>query len=219
METELETIYYRVSLDNDGTGLIRTSIVANPAIEEEFELFDKQIIEKFEITEDERIITGPIMIPDRKMIRKFQTKDAYYNCVFTKEDILNTVKKASKEGKFNELNLSHSQLSVDMVKNVYLVESIILNDRNKIEKYSHLPNGTWIASFWVEDINYWNNVIKSSDFTGFSVEISVSMEAETDILEDMQKRTEVILNNKLLSKEEKINNIKTLLNLTDKYLI
>jgi len=216
---DLENIYYRVSLEDDGTGLIRTSLVNEPAIEEDFQLFDKVKIEKiitkdikfeiFEGKEDERIITGPVMIPDKKILRKFSDGSGYYNCIFTKEDILNTVKKASKQNKFNQFNLNHSQLPEDMVSGVYLVESIILNERTRSEIYGDLPDGTWIASLWVEDKEYWDTVIKSGDFKGFSVEIKVSMETEEEIKEDMRKTIEKIINSNLtrVVKKEKIEKI------------
>lgn len=173
---ELDIVYYRVNLDDDGTGLRRTSIVDDPAIGENYELFNKVAVDKFEITsEDKRIITGPVMIPELKMLRKYSNTNKYYYCVFTAEAILNTVKKASKEQKLNEVNLQHLQTEDAIVTCAYMIESIILSDENKPEKYKDLPNGTWIASFWIEDEQYWNDVIKSSDFKGFSVEVAVEM--------------------------------------------
>lgn len=208
MNEELETIYYRIPLDDDGTGLLRTSFVDEPAIEYDFQLFKNvQITHIFSTNDDERIITGPVMIPDKKILRKFSDGSGYYNCVFTKEDILNTVKKASKQEKFNQFNLQHSQLPEDKVTGVYLIESIILNERTKSELFTDLPDGTWIASLWVEDKDYWNDVIKSGEFKGFSVEIRVNMETEEEIKADMKKHIETILNSKLTRKEkiDKIN--------------
>lgn len=180
---ELETIYYEVSLENDGTGLKRTSIVDDPAIGVNFDLFDKIVEDKFEITsEDKRIITGPVMIPELKMLRKYTNTNKYYYCVFTEQAILNTIKKASKEQTFNNVNLQHLQTDDAKVTCAFMIESYILSDTFKPEKYKDLPNGTWIASFWIEDENYWNDVIKSENFKGFSVEIAVEMIKESDML-------------------------------------
>lgn len=202
---DLETIYYRVLLDDDYTGLVRTSFVTEPAIENDFELFSTtQIEESFKLNEEERIIYGPVMIPDKKILRKFSDGSGYYNCVFSKEDIENTIKKASKLGRLNQFNLQHSQLPEDMVEGVYMVESIVLSDRTKSERFNHLPNGTWIVGLWVESEDYWNNVIKSGDFKGFSVEIRVAMETEEFIKQHMKEQVQEILDNDNFSKEEKI---------------
>lgn len=205
MNNELDTVYYRVPLYDDYTGLVRTSLVTQPAIENDFELFNKVDVkeEHFELNEEERIIYGPVMIPDKKIIRKFSDGSGYYNCVFSKEDIENTVKKASKLGRFNQFNLQHSQLPEDMVEGVYLIESIILSDRTKSERFKNLPDGSWIIGLWVESEDYWNNVIKSGDFKGFSVEIRVSMEAEDFIKQDMLNRIEQTLYDEKLNNEQK----------------
>lgn len=207
---ELNTIYYDVTLEDDGTGLRRTSIVSAPAIEMDFKLFHNvkqtKTTKLFSKSDEKRYITGPIMIPNKPMLRAFSDGSGYYNCVFTEESILNTVKKASKFGKFNELNLRHSQLQKDMVHNVYLIESLILgeNTSSNIEEYKDLPNGTWIGTFWVEDENYWNDVIKSDEFNGFSVEIAVNTTEEDFLKQKMKKHTEKIISDVNMSKENKL---------------
>lgn len=210
---ELETIHFVINIDDLETGLQRTSLVVKPAIGETFELFDDVSTELFEANQEERIITGPVMIPDKKILRKYKDNSGYYHCVFSKESILNTVKKASKYNKFNELNLKHSKNPEDQVNGVYLIESMILNDRNKSELFKDLPDGTWIASFWVEDEDYWNEVIKGEKFTGFSVEVNVERKTEEAIKKETQAFIESILDDENLSREDKQLKIKSALNI------
>lgn len=179
---ELEVVYYEVNLDDKVTGLKRTSLVDDPAIGVLFDKFEDVVVDKFEVTdEDKRIVSGPVMIPQLKMLRKYSGTNKYYYAIFTEEAILNTVKKASKEKKFNEVNLQHLQTEEAMVTCAFMIESYILSDEVRPEKYKDLPNGTWIASFWIEDVNYWNNIIKSDEFRGFSVEIAVEQVPEADM--------------------------------------
>ena len=79
--------------------------------------------------------------------------------------------------------------------------------------YGDLPDGTWIASFWVEDETYFNEVIMSGEFKGFSVEINVSMQTEEEIKDDMLSRCELIYNDTTISVEEKKAKIISILNL------
>lgn len=192
MDKELETYIFQVDVDDERTGLLRTSIVPVPAIGDNFHLFDEVVVEHFK-DEDKRIITGALMIPDLKMLRKFQDGSGYYYCKYSAETIQQTVKKASKDGVLNDLNLNHSPKPEDRVKNVYLIESYFLTEENKPEIFKHLPNGTWIGSFWVEDEKYWEEVIKGGDFHGFSVEIAARVIPEDMIKEEMMAKIEEIL--------------------------
>jgi hypothetical protein len=50
-----------------------------------------------------------------------------------------------------------------------MIESFIVGDRTTSELYPDLPKGSWVASFYIEDKEYWNK-IKQEGFTGFSLE-------------------------------------------------
>lgn len=209
----METYYYVVTLDNNGTGVKYNSIVPEPAIEENFMLFSKTSAKKtqyFDENTEKRLITGPIMIPNKKILRAFSDGSGYYWCIFTEETLDIVVKKMAKEGKFNKMSLNHWQ-TIDgfekyvqsEIEGIYMTEIFILNDRNKSEIFSDLPDGTIMATYWVEDETFWNDVIKSGTFKGFSVEISVDIYTEDEIKEGIFNALEKVLNDTEMSKEDK----------------
>ena len=61
-----------------------------------------------------------------------------------------------------------------------------LYSRVKSEVYPDLPNGSWVASFHVQDEDYWNDVILSDSFTGVSLEGSFDM-VETKLSSHLDK--------------------------------
>lgn len=207
----LENYYYVINIEDDETGMMRTSLVQNPATKIEFELFDEVVVEEnFNLNEDKRIITGVIMTPNVKLLRKFKNSEQYYNCMFTEESISNMVKKASKQGVLNNINLNHSKDPQDQVKGVYMIESILVSDHHKSALFPDAPNGTWIASFWVEDKEFWENRVKTDGFKGFSIEVTAEI-IKADFEEDMIKTAIEYIMNSDLSDDEKRADITTLL--------
>lgn len=207
----METYYYVVTLDNDGTGVKYNSIVPEPAIEENYMLFSLENGKKkelFEENNDKRLITGPIMIPNKKILRAFSDGSGYYWCIFTEETLDIVVKKMAKEGNFNKVSLNHWQNmegfdTSKALEGIYMTEIFILNDRNKSELFNDLPDGTIMATYWVEDETLWNDVIKSGKFNGFSVEITVDVYTEDEIKEGIFKALEKVLDDQTMSVEDK----------------
>lgn len=157
--------------------LRRISLVSEPAIEEDFMLFNTDL--KFQTIDDERrIVTGPAMIPDIKIPRRDENGELYYG--FFSQD---TVEKAAqiffkKGSNTNNTNLEH-EFEVDGVN---FFESWIV-DNPEMDKARELgfkvPAGTWMVSAKVDNDVVWNNYIKSGLIRGFSVELKAQ---ETEIL-------------------------------------
>lgn len=216
---DLDRFYYEVNLNGDKTGMKYNSIVPEPAIEVNYMLFNSEIskekpvdfgkmYEIYEETEDEMLIHGPIMIPNIDILRKFSDGSGYYNCMFTEKSVENTVKKAAKEGNFNKVSLNHwrpikNYMTQEAVEGVYLIESFIHNKRAKSIYYENINDGTYFGTYWVEDKNFWKNVMKSGDFHGFSIEIVVDVVEESFIKQEMMRRGELILNSNLSDTEKR----------------
>jgi len=183
----IPVIYYNVNLDDDITGLKRVSSVYDPAIDIEFDLFNELKDDMFKVEQDKRIVKGPAMIPNKKMLRK--TRDGkYYYAVFTEEAIENTVKKASKNGVLNEMNLEHIQDEGGKIKSAVMIESYFIAEKDATEE---IPKGSWITSYWIENEKEWE-IIKDGGYKGFSVEITAELIPEEEMkfskdnsLEDM----------------------------------
>lgn len=155
----------------DESGAFAVSIVQNPAIEESAMFFSKDSKPfQFEIeSEEEQIISGPILIADKPIYRNNETFGEHY-VVFTKDTIKKIIQKYYMSGFQNSSNLEHNDLLT--LEGVTLYESYQVNrDRgiNPPKGYEEVADGSWFGSMKVKDKETWEK-IKSGGFTGFSIE-------------------------------------------------
>jgi hypothetical protein len=120
--------------------------------------------------EEKRIVVGPAMIPDMEIARvDDETKEKYY-VKFSKETVLETMKKFMKEARNRETNQDHI---AEKSAGTYIYESWIVEDPEKdkanLQYNFNVPAGTWMGSFQVEDAEVWKRV-KSGELRGFSIE-------------------------------------------------
>jgi hypothetical protein len=121
---------------------------------------------EFKTNEEKRIITAPVMLAETEILRYNPSIGKYY-VKFSEDTIMKMMKKYFKENKIHRVNEEHDPTRVS--KGVYMIESFIVGDRTTSELYPDLPKGSWVASFYIEDEDYWNK-IKEEGFTGFSLE-------------------------------------------------
>lgn len=192
--------------DDDNTGMSAISFVDKPATEVSWNKFNEQKKLKFEKDEMKRIVTGPVMLAETEIYRYSEMLGDYW-VKFSAESIFKMRNKYFKEGKINSINEQHN--SNKIVENVFLVDSYIIDDKVTSNLYSDLPNGTWMASFYIEDETYWNDVIMSDKFTGFSLEGYFIEKYEETLISEMYSKIENVLNEDIsdLEKELKIKNI------------
>lgn len=125
---------------------------------------------KFEVvSEDQHIITGPLMVPDQLIYRKSDKFGEHY-VKFSCETIRAIAIKFSKKGYQKNVNLMHDdKMQVD---GFTMFESFISNSARGVkpmEAFKDLPDGTWFGSFYVENPDVWQ-LIKAGQVKGFSVE-------------------------------------------------
>ena len=134
------------------------------------------INEKFDITnEEQRIISGPIMLADSLIYRNNHEKGEHY-VKFTSETIKAIAIKFAKKKYQNRINLMHEDNS--QVDGVTMFESFITDEKRGILPmvgFEDVPEGSWFGSFFVENEDVWQ-LIKQGVFKGFSVEGLFSME-------------------------------------------
>lgn len=155
----------------DETGVFAVSVVSNPAIEREAMFFaDEKQIQRFQVEdEDERIISGPLLIADKKIYRNNDTFGEHY-IVFTSKTIKKIMQKFFATGRQSAANLEHNELLT--LKGVSMYESFQIDREKGImppSGYEDLSNGSWFGSFKVHDKDVWK-MIKKGEFKGFSVE-------------------------------------------------
>jgi len=121
---------------------------------------------EFKTNDEKRIITAPVMLAETEILR-YNPSIGKYFVKFSEETIMKMMKKYFKDNKIHRVNEEHDPTRV--AKGVYMIESFIVGDRTKSELYPDLPKGSWVASFYIEDEDYWEK-IKKEGFTGFSLE-------------------------------------------------
>jgi hypothetical protein len=118
--------------------------------------------------EEQRIISGPLILADRKIYRKEGEREYYV--VFPKETVKAIALKFFKKGYQANVNLMHD--GGQTVDGVTMFESWIKDDARGIpgmKGYEDVPDGSWFGSFKVENDAVWAK-IKAGEVKGFSVE-------------------------------------------------
>lgn len=162
---------FDISLQDIEQGMYKISLVDKPAIEENFIYFNE--VKKIEMfsNEEKKEVVGPIMIPNKEILR-FSQEMGYYYVRFTRETIEEIMYKYSKEGLFNAFGVNHAQDTDDVVMlEVWMKESD--NDKSKDYGYD-LPNGTVFVKAKIESDELFA-AIKSGEINGFSIEIKADI--------------------------------------------
>ena len=184
---------YRINKKKKACGVKAMSIVEEPAIEVPFLTLSKEEVPelKLKVNVEQKIITGPVMIPDIKIYRSAKSlglsEDGFI--FFTKD----TIKKASEMFLENEL-MNNTTLEHDnKTSDIKLVESWITIDAEKDKASAlgfNLPVGTWMCSYKVNNEKLWEQ-IKAGEFKGFSIEADnlerVQLNADKEVLPDELK--------------------------------
>ena len=174
-------------------GVDAISIVENPAIQTNFvALKDQQEIKLAEVSKEKRLLLGPILIPNKPILRNGGEEDYYI--YFSRE----TVEKASqmylKEGNQSQATLEHQY----NLKGLTLVESWIVQDEvhDKSRLYDNtkeVPLGTWMGAIRVDSDEVWKDYVKEGVVKGFSIEGYFADKQELSEIETIINEEEVAL--------------------------
>ena len=130
---------------------------------------DKQKM-SFQITnEEQRVISGPLLIADKLIYRNNEKFGEHY-VVFSADTIKQMAVKYFKKNYQNNVNLSHDPNQA--VSGVTMFESWIVDKARgtkTLEGFEDVADGSWFGSFYVENDEVWA-AIKEGQFKGFSVE-------------------------------------------------
>ena len=116
--------------------------------------------------EDERIVTGPAMIPNRLILRRDELGNPFH--VYFSED---TIKKINEKFLVNAAHNTDINHNDEVTTENTLLESWIVDDPD-YDKSTKLgfdvPKGTWMVSYRINDDKTWQQ-IKNGELNGFSV--------------------------------------------------
>jgi hypothetical protein len=164
MAKDLERREFIIDLEDENSCVYNISLVEYPAIEKDFEYFDK-IKNNYVFNEELFEIEGCIMIPDMDILRYDYLKKEYYNCWFSQETVKEFAYRFLKQKNTDAFTLHHKY----SVQDLYLVESWIVVDEDEAKKCG-VNLGTWMGRIKCENMEIWEDV-KKEVVKGFSVEV------------------------------------------------
>lgn len=179
---------YKIHTGEDSKGLLKVSLVAEPAIQSKLMYFTEEK-KRFVFADDEkRIIYAPALIPDLDIFRK-NVNGEPANVFFDKETILKLHLDGCRNGYDSKINLNHSE--TEDITGVYCFENWIVGEDNRAEKLGfEVPEGTLMKGYKVDNEELWQD-IKAGKVTGLSIEAALMPIEEKLTLkkEDMNKKT------------------------------
>lgn len=164
---EKTVIYLDIEEEDMYSGVEAISFVDEPAIQIDWQTYSKEGKKRFKKDDVKRIITSPVMLAETPIYRYSEEMGEYY-VKYSADSIFKMRNKFHMDGRQNQVNEDHD--SKRKVDNVYMVESFIVGDKVKSELFPDLPSGSWVASWYIKDKDYYNKLVTSEDFNGVSLE-------------------------------------------------
>jgi hypothetical protein len=118
--------------------------------------------------EDQQIVVGPLMIPD-KLILRVDEEGNPYHVFFSRETIKQIAYKMMREKLLDRMNIEHNAANT---VDGYMLETWIIEDNQNDKAIAYgfnLPTGTWMGMYKVVDPAVWAKV-KEGLVKGFSIE-------------------------------------------------
>jgi hypothetical protein len=161
---------FKLTIDDEDSGVDYVALVDHPAIEREWVAFSKEK-SSFKVLDKElQILSGPLMIADLPIYRKSPSMGEYY-AVFDGETIEKIVQRYFKKKFTSNVNIMHD--AAQKVDDVYMFESFIINRGRGVKPpkgFEGVTDGSWFGTFKVDNKDVWETFIKSGELKGFSVE-------------------------------------------------
>ena len=172
------------------------SLVEDPAIESNFVWFDKEKVQFEKIDNEKRLVVGPVLIPNKKILR-IDGQGQPYEVFFKPETIEKLAHGYLKKGYQAKSTLEHEK----KVSGVTLVEQWIKTSKlDKSNSYGlNLPIGSWVGMFRVDNDEIWNDYVKNGEVKGLSIEGLFSHDlvhaGKEDVLDNiLNEEAEYLLN-------------------------
>lgn len=163
-------VYQAKVTDDYDDGIFAMSFVDVPAVERNFVALSRRTAVKMSINRQKQILTGVVLVPDQLIYRNQQPLGEYY-MKFTARDIERIAQKMMRTGIALSTTTHQHEKPLD---GNYLVELWIVDDPKRDKSLAvglgELPKGTLVASYKIEDGNYWQKEVLSGNVKGFSLE-------------------------------------------------
>ncbi len=120
------------------------------------------------IDEEQRIVAGPLMVPNKFILRREADGTPYY-VFFSKDTIKRIQERFNSKGFQNVTDVDHDGelLEDNILLEQWVIESRV-HDKSRYYGYNDLPTGTWFGTYKVNNDETWEK-IKSGELKGFSI--------------------------------------------------
>jgi len=187
----MKDLLYELRIEDDTDEVFAISLVESPAIESDFVYFDKEVIQFAKVDTEQKMLLGPILIPDKKILR-VDGEGQPYHVFFTKETVKKLAQNYLMKKYTDKATIEHDK----SVKGVHLVESWVKDGKlDKSNNYGlNLPEGSWVGMFKITDDKIWNEYVKTGKVQGFSIEglftHSLVHASKIDLEKDLEELSE-----------------------------
>lgn len=166
---------FNATLDED-CGIIRVSLVDDPAVSKDFQVFKANARPMLYAVQDEdkHLVRGVIMRADYPIYRRDKSLGEYY-IVYKPDVIRQMAEKYLTEDRANNVNLMHKEDSD--VEGVNMVQWFIKGAGVVIEGFDDIADGSLFAEYHVTNEDVWAE-IKAGAYKGFSLEGYFNLEPE-----------------------------------------
>jgi hypothetical protein len=160
-------LLYELRIEDNMDEVFAISLVESPAIESDFIYFDKEVVQFAAVDNEQQMLIGPILVPDKKILR-VDGEGQPYHVFFTKDTVKQLAQTYLQKKYTSNATLEHDK----KIKGVDLVESWVKDGPlDKSNNYGlNLPQGSWVGIFKISDKNIWNDYVKTGKVKGFSIE-------------------------------------------------
>ena len=159
--------------DEEENGVFAISHVLDPAIEAMYVFMgnEKDVeIKLATVSDEKRIVVGPVLIPNQLILRKHPTTGDPFNIFFDAETIKHIQENFVSKSYQNNSTIEHDG---ELIKDVSFVETWIkeddVHDKSVLYGFDQ-PIGTMFAMQKVKNDDVWNDYIKTGKVKGFSID-------------------------------------------------
>ena len=163
-----EDLVYELIIEGEEDEVYAISMVSEPAIEAGWVAFDKEQVQFQAVDNDKRLVLGPILVPDKRILRIDGEGKPYH--VFLSAPTIKKLSEKYLQNKYTDKVTVEHQKSVS---DVSLVESWIVESRTKDKSAVYglsLKPGTWAGTMKINNEKLWQDFVKTGKLTGFSIE-------------------------------------------------
>jgi hypothetical protein len=192
-------VYEAVFNEAKNKGVWGISLVEDPAMEETFLALSKadSKIELKTLDEEQRIIVGLVLEPDKKVYRNQGGEE--FEMFFSKETVKDLMYNFAKQGYQTNSSIEHSG---QRIEGVSFTEMWLVRDEKMDTAISlglNPKEGSWMAVSKIDSDDVWNDYVKTGKVKGYSIDAFVELQ-EVKLNKDKQMEKTILEEIKDISK-------------------